>query len=336
MIDLQQFLCESSAFPREEENFPRVTCDEENTLEEYIGGVDATGFSGEKAHEKSGILMIDIVSHEERIMQENGAPKLRKRPSMLVVPAFSADEMEFGEMGRKLANKEFEVEGKNFVLASKKGRRTTVMEDGYGVMLDLLGDPKQALFAVIDGHGGHAAADYVAENLGRNIVKALEYVGEEERLEQAIRRGYLVTDKEFLSQGVRSGACAASVHRLSREDERRRIENSGGFVHCCNGVWRVQGTLAVSRAIGDFHLKQWIISEPEIKKLPLTSDCEFLIMASDGLWDKVNDQEAVDVVLREKNMLMACKKLVDMSCSRGNMDDITVMVINLQNFVVSG
>lgn len=180
---------ESSAFPREEENFPRVTCHEENTLEENIGGVDATGFCGEKEHEKSGILMIDKVSHEERIMQDNlrnkvhqkgvntmndkctqeinsgvllidqgisdyslemvdfggakGAPKLRKRPSMLVVPAFSADEMEFGEMGRKLANKEFEVEGKNFVLASKKGRRTTVMEDGYGVMLDILGDPKQ-------------------------------------------------------------------------------------------------------------------------------------------------------------------------------------------------
>lgn len=61
----------------------------------------------------------------------------------------------------------------------------------------------QALFAVIDGHGGHAAANYVAENLGRNIVKALEYVGEEERLEQAIRRGYLVTDKEFLSQVIK-------------------------------------------------------------------------------------------------------------------------------------
>jgi hypothetical protein len=62
---------------------------------------------------------------------------------------------------------------------------------------------RQALFAVIDGHGGHAAADYVAENLGRNIVKAIECVGEEDRLEQAIRRGYLVTDKEFLSQVIK-------------------------------------------------------------------------------------------------------------------------------------
>ena len=58
-------------------------------------------------------------------------------------------------------------------------------------------------------------------------------------------------------------------------------------MHCQNGIWRAQGLLAVSRAIGDLHLKEWIISEPEIKKLHLTSDCQFLIMASDGLWDKV-------------------------------------------------
>ena len=51
--------------------------------------------------------------------------------------------------------------------------------------------------------------------------------------------------------------------------------------------------------------------------------------------NQVNDQEAVDVVLREKNLLVSCKKLVDMSSSRGSMDDITVMVINLQNFVAT-
>ena len=52
--------------------------------------------------------------------------------------------------------------------------------------------------------------------------------------------------------------------------------------------------------------------------------------------NQVNDQEAVDVVLREKNLLMSCKKLVDMSSSRGSMDDITVMVIDLLNFVTTG
>lgn len=54
---------------------------------------------------------------------------------------------------------------------------------------------------MIDGHGGRAAADYVAENLGKNIVKELERFGEaENQLEAVIRSGYSVTDKEFLSQ----------------------------------------------------------------------------------------------------------------------------------------
>ncbi|KAA8544621.1 hypothetical protein F0562_022633 [Nyssa sinensis] len=134
------------------------------------------------------------------------------------------------------------------------------MEDGYGVMLDILGNPKQVFFIVIDGHGGRAAADYVADNLGKNIVKS-HGKSEEDQLEATIRQGYLLTDEEFLIQG--------------------------GYVHCRNGVWRVNGSLAISRAIGDLHLKEWLISEPEIKKLPLTSDYEFLITASDGLWDKV-------------------------------------------------
>lgn len=53
-----------------------------------------------------------------------------------------------------------------------------------------------------------------------------------------------------------------------------------------HGVWRV-GSLAVSRGIGDRHLKQWVTAEPETKILPMESDLEFLILASDGLWDKV-------------------------------------------------
>ncbi|CAN1295000.1 Probable protein phosphatase 2C 30 [Linum perenne] len=226
----------------------------------------------------------------------------------------------------------------------------------------------QAFFTVIDGHGGREAMEYVAENLGKNIVKAME--GDEEDVvvvEEAIRKGYLVTDTQFLSQGIRSGACAASVvlkngelhignvgdcrvvlsrngvatpltvdHRLNcRDDERLRIQNSGGYVHC----GRVQGSLAVSRAIGDIHLKEWVISEPEISKIELSPDCQFLIMASDGLWDKVNEQEAVDEVSRHCGsinnigVMESCKKLLQLAFSRGNLDDATVMVVSLANFL---
>ncbi|KAE8652239.1 hypothetical protein Csa_022131 [Cucumis sativus] len=299
--------------------------------------------------------------------------KFRKRPAKLVLPEYCPGP-EFSKLRKKMEIQEFHVQGRDYCLATKKGRRET-LEDAYGVMLDICGDSKQAFFAVVDGHGGRDAADYVVEHLGKNIINALEKIaGEEEKaIESAIRRGHKRTDEEFLSQGVGSGACAASVlvkngelhvanvgdcrvvlsrngvatpltkqHRLCREEERVRIEKSGGFVECKNGVWRVQGSLAVSRAIGDLHLKEWVISEPEIHRLPLTPDCEFLIMASDGLWDKVKDQEAVDEVMREmgdeKNNdegMKACKMLMEMSFRRGNMDDVTVMLIQLQPFFIS-
>ncbi|CAI9755969.1 unnamed protein product [Fraxinus pennsylvanica] len=287
----------------------------------------------------------------------------RKRPAQLVIPDYSG-ELDFGDRGKKLDNKEFEVKGRDFFVASKKGSRE-VMEDRHAVMLDIAGDPTQAFFAVIDGHGGHAAADYVAENLGKNVAYELQVVGNE--VEAALRRAYSATDEQFLSKGENGGACAVGVllkngelytanvgdckavlsrkgnavtltndHRLiTREDECARIENSGGFLYFHNGVCRVNGSIAVSRAFGDIHLKDWIISEPEIVKFPLTSDCDFLILASDGLWDKISSQEAVDVVLREGNQMESCRKLVDISSGRGNNDDITILMINLNSFKIN-
>ncbi|KAL6953593.1 acyl-coenzyme A oxidase [Sarracenia purpurea var. burkii] len=61
----------------------------------------------------------------------------------------------------------------------------------------------------------------------------------------------------------------------------------GGYVDCCHGVWRIRGSLAVSRGIGDGHLKQWVTAKLETKILKIKPNFEFLILASDGLWDKV-------------------------------------------------
>nr|XP_016461264.1 PREDICTED: probable protein phosphatase 2C 74 [Nicotiana tabacum] len=313
----------------------------------------------------SGGMMMEIPAFSGINEEGRRSTNSRKRPAKLMVPSF-VPSLDFGEVGKKFEKTEFEIEGRNYSVACRKGRRE-VMEDGQGAMLDILGDHNQAFFVVIDGHGGKAAAEFVAENLGKNIVKELERVEKKEGkyIEVAIREGYSFTDQEFLNLGQNGGACVASAllkdgelhvanvgdcravlsrnggvavrltndHRLTKEDERARVENAGGFVYCHNGVWRVNGSLAVSRAFGDNYLKEWIISEPDVVKLPLTSDCEFLVMASDGLWDKVSDQEAVDVVAKEKSSILACKKLVDISARRGNLDDITVMIINLKSFL---
>lgn len=290
--------------------------------------------------------------------------KAKRRPLRIVIPLVASTG--FGAKDVAVGEKEVEVEGSDYCLFSRKGKRH-VMEDGYGVMTDINGDPKQAFFGVFDGHGGRAAVDYVSQKLGENIVRTLAELGggKEDDIENAIKIGYVTTDKEFLSKGVSSGACAATAllkdgvlhvanagdcravmskngvaialttdHRPGREDERNRIESLGGYVHCRNQVWRVQDSLAVSRSFGDSNLKEWIISEPETNKLRLTSECHSLIIASDGLWEKVTDQEAVDVVSRNGSLMKSCKELVDMSCRRGTRDDVSVMVVDLRRFNV--
>ncbi|XP_078156210.1 putative protein phosphatase 2C 74 [Carex rostrata] len=294
----------------------------------------------------------------------------KKRPTKLVIPDNSAGDGAFGEKKRDDSfGKVSEVEGDAFCLFARKGGRHA-MEDSYGATNVTIGDSQLAFFGVYDGHGGRAAVDYVSDNLGKNIISKISQMEKRERedkLEMAIRAGYLTTDEEFISQAVSSGACAATAlvldgelyvanagdcrivisqkgvataltidHCASREDERARIENSGGFISCSYGsVWRVQDSLAVSRAFGDILLKKWVISEPEIRKLQITSDCGFLVMASDGLWNTVSNQEAVDYVLQHDISLKSCEELAELSRSRGSRDDITVMLIDLQKFIKS-
>ncbi|KAJ0244878.1 protein phosphatase 2C 25 [Hirschfeldia incana] len=262
-------------------------------------------------------------------------------------------------------------EDDEFSVYCKRGKREA-MEDRFSAITNLERDPKQAIFGVYDGHGGSRAAEFAAKNLCNNILGEIGSERNESEIEEAVKRGYLATDSEFLKEkDVKGGSCCVTAlikdgnlvvsnagdcravlsvgglaealtsdHHPSREDERNRIESSGGYVDTFNSVWRIQGSLAVSRGIGDSHLKRWVISEPETKILRINPQHEFLILASDGLWEKVDNQEAVDIARpfcmgtdQNQKPLLACKKLVDLSVSRGSLDDISVMLVPLCRFI---
>ncbi|XP_057979659.1 probable protein phosphatase 2C 25 [Malania oleifera] len=292
----------------------------------------------------------------------------RKRPAKINVPIAPLSLLAVETPAVVDALDEMEAAGDGYSVYCKRGRRA-VMEDRYSAVVNIHGDSKQAFFGVFDGHGGEKAAEFAAKNLDRNIME--EVTRCEEKIEDAIKSGYLTTDAEFLKGDLVGGTCCVTAlihkgdlvvsnagdcravmsqggvaeavtsdHRPSREDERDRIENLGGYVDCCRGVWRIQGSLAVSRGIGDPHLKKWVIAEPDTKIIKISSECEFIILASDGLWDKVMNQEAVDMVrslcigVDKPEPLSACKNLAELSVSRGSADDVTVMVIQLDGFVL--
>ncbi|XP_044752632.1 protein phosphatase 1L [Coccinella septempunctata] len=122
-------------------------------------------------------------------------------------------------------------------------------------------------------------------------------------------------------------------HKPQQMRERKRIKEAGGFV-TFNGVWRVAGILATSRALGDYPLKdkKFVIADPDILTFELKDHKPmFVILASDGLWDTFTNDEAVSFIkerLHEPDF--GAKSLTLQSYHRGSLDNITVIIINFK------
>lgn len=110
--------------------------------------------------------------------------------------------------------------------------------------------------------------------------------------------------------------------------ERHSIEKKGGFVSNLPGdVPRVDGQLAVARAFGDRSLKKHLSSEPDVVEEPIDENTDFLILASDGLWKVMSNQEAVDEIKDFKDAQAAAKHLTEQAVNRKSKDDISCIVV---------
>ena len=90
-------------------------------------------------------------------------------------------------------------------------------------------------------------------------------------------------------------------HKPSNELEFKRINAAGGWVE----FNRVNGNLALSRALGDFVFKkndkkpveeQIVIALPDVEVRTITEDLEFVVIACDGIWDVMKNNEVVQFI----------------------------------------
>jgi protein phosphatase PTC1 len=117
-------------------------------------------------------------------------------------------------------------------------------------------------------------------------------------------------------------------HKGSDENEGRRVASAGGLI--LNN--RVNGVLAVTRALGDAYMKDLVTGHPYTTETVIQADQdEFLILACDGLWDVCSDQEAVDLVRQVHDPQEASKKLVDYALARFSTDNLSCMVVRFDN-----
>lgn len=121
-------------------------------------------------------------------------------------------------------------------------------------------------------------------------------------------------------------------HKPQQKRESKRIEEAGGVI-TFNGVWRVAGILATSRALGDYPLKdrRLVIADPDVLTFELADHRpQFLVLASDGLWDAFSNEEAVAFIRdRLAEPHHGAKSITLQAYYRGSLDNITVLVINL-------
>lgn len=251
------------------------------------------------------------------------------------------------------------------VLEDQGGRE--YMEDRTEVFEPLINDYEY--YAVFDGHGGSNIVDFVQKNVREALIFLIDNklslnLNEDEILYQALRT---VSDRLPLPAAKTQGTTVVLVlkrglhmwiancgdsraivtlnngsyiqltedHKPNRPDEYLRISRTGGFVAPSfkGDVYRVNGSLAVSRSIGDLDLFPHVTWKPEMTYAQIASSFKYLFIATDGIWDVIQNRE-VSVLLqyyllsgRNNNIL---NDICTLARARGSTDNISMILVRLQ------
>eukprot|EP01097_Dermamoeba_algensis_P004643 TRINITY_DN3005_c0_g1_i1.p1 TRINITY_DN3005_c0_g1~~TRINITY_DN3005_c0_g1_i1.p1 ORF type:complete len:344 (+),score=79.64 TRINITY_DN3005_c0_g1_i1:111-1142(+) len=250
------------------------------------------------------------------------------------------------------------------VSADRNARHRRFMEDAHTSEPNLTGDNKHGFFGVYDGHGGKSAALFCQSHLHKILSEELNSLPEgadSETVKQALKNAYSKTDIAMKEVVPSAGACVVTClvrqegdkrflyignagdaravlsrkgvakrltidHKPTNEDEAERISQAGGFIS--NG--RVNGMVAITRSLGDHCMKDFISGEPYLDYLELIpGEDNLLILACDGVWDVLSDQDAIDLIEGEPDCTAMSKKLLIHAIKGGSTDNISVMVVAL-------
>lgn len=252
----------------------------------------------------------------------------------------------------------------SFATRNKRHRRE--MEDAHYCELDYMGRSGDAYFGLFDGHGGSLSAKWCAQRFHQLLSRAINKQEPKWQTCAVLASTFEMADK-MLGKMIGydgSGTTAAIVYlksvkpnshhpqrllytanvgdtrivlchrgkaeRISKDHncydqaECGRIESNGGVVI----NYRVNGILAITRALGDSMFKPTVCSKPYTTESVLDESYdEFVIIASDGLWDVCTDQEAIEQIRGIADPHVAARTLVRHAINLGSNDNISCMIV---------
>lgn len=114
-------------------------------------------------------------------------------------------------------------------------------------------------------------------------------------------------------------------HKPTDDFENKRIKSSGGAIF----GGRLFGQFSLTRAFGDAAIKKWVICEPFIKKIVITDNDKYVVIASDGIWDVITDDNCFEISIGKSTAKEYCEELINTAISRWSKDNISCIVIKL-------
>jgi len=236
-----------------------------------------------------------------------------------------------------------------------------------------------SIFGVFDGHTGAVCSTFVSRNLPRILFENDNFPNNPEK---ALIESFPATDEEFLktakskkledgstgivallikdtiyvanagdSRGVicegESAVAMSQDHKPENEGEKARIEKYGGQVK----KGRINGKLAVSRGFGDLPYKnsetlkeKFVTVEPDIKTFKITKETKFFLLACDGLWDTLSNDDAIQFVRgklagkekeekteENRDLYNICIELTRLAYDKGSTDNISCILVTLEH-----
>ena len=230
------------------------------------------------------------------------------------------------------------------------------MEDIGVTLPNLTNDYKTSLFGIFDGHGGNDVVKYIKDRIPEIIKKNLNdlypieqcFINSFNKIDEELKfydseytgstatlvliqdnkiycanvgdsRAYIIYDN-FIKQ-------ITTDHKCSIPEEAERIIKSGGKIT----KNRVQGQLVLSRSLGDLYCKKYgVINLPDITINKIDYNMKYIIIASDGIWDVVDEKNVLNMSKMKKNADNFCKDLVKLAIEKESKDNISCIVISFE------
>jgi len=277
------------------------------------------------------------------------------------------------QLVKRMGNKDFRVSS-----AIMQGLRPE-MEDGHSVQLSLENHPNTAYFGLFDGHNGAKASEWCQDHFHKYIDKIDEYTEDKikkcaleadkdflsqnsvtdgttavfglvTKVESKKKKSFQLTvgnigdSRCILVKGGSSNEdfeiMSLTVdHKPDGPEETQRIEKAGGLV----ARGRVDGILAVSRAIGDSRYKertdlppeeQRVISVPAITRVDVGKN-DFLLLCCDGVFEGLSDEEAITFIKKEMEQTsdtgVILSKLLYLALEKKTKDNLTAILVQFIN-----